>query len=509
MSITISAGSQIGVQASSWRQSFIDVVLGVCGSGKTNAYTQHIITSPSARFIVAAKTDKLCEQIHRGLPGSVLINTDTLQIRKQRVQHSVTMAVCNAVKSYQRVIVVTHKALELLSMRLHSDDVLRCALIDYQVIIDEAPDSRKQINTRIDRSVSGVYPWLPYTTIVDGLMYATQVDKLRQVLKGGDSRNAALIIALINGDRVRVADLEDNIQQVKCLARSDLYAIARVAPVVLVGADMVSAPFVKTGVRRGFIDGVQESPRIRIDPDRAKHQNTERVKISCLLDVPASKRAIKKHHVEIADKVIEQLSIEKTGKRFLFTCNRDEAGADGFQFETYFRNRFEPVGGVWIPPKAEGLNTYDEYDAAVWLCSVRFRPEDKAAFEDDEEASDLESWEDKNGCYQFLARTGIRKQGNVEHLSFTFLVLDESQRDYCVSRYFHQAGQIEGHEQIHVEQVDPKARGQAKVNKTLQQIQASIDRLKLSGVKVNQTSVAKDTGLSRMTVSRNWSNIAL
>ncbi|MCW9586194.1 hypothetical protein ORL36_16385 [Klebsiella pasteurii] len=183
--INVSLNPRVLLMTTEERQNFVELVIGICGSGKSYGYSKYINNSPSARFIVSAKTDVLCAQIAAGLPGAVVINTDSLNMRKLRAKDSVTSQFSNAVKSYQhRVIIVTHKALELLSTHLHYDDDLRLALIDYQMIIDEAPDSRKQVSARLEKEVIHVYPWLSYTVTQDGRMYSNRPDKLREYLKG-------------------------------------------------------------------------------------------------------------------------------------------------------------------------------------------------------------------------------------------------------------------------------------------------------------------------------------
>ncbi|MGM8868824.1 hypothetical protein [Enterobacter hormaechei] len=501
--INISNGCSVTINNTEFEQAFVGVVIGVCGAGKTYAYTNHINNTPSSRFIVAAKTDVLCEQIHKGLPGSVIINTDNLNMGTKNNQQYVTSAVSNAVKSYQhRVIIITHKALELLSMRLNYDDGLRLALIDCQVIIDEAPEARKQIAVQVQTEVAAVYPWLQFTTIKDGMMYATRKDKLREVLKGGDTKSAALLIALINEDNVKVTE-KDGVMYIRCLARSDLYQLSTVCKTVFVGADMTGAPIIKRGLKKGYIAAVKSSDQIIIDPERNRHINADRVKINSLLDVRASKRAIKDHAEEIVKRVAEQME----GKEFLFTCNNDEPGESGFKFMTFFRSRLESIGGVYIPPKAEGLNCYSRIDYAVWLCSIRFSPEQRSEFDDSEDADLSERWEDLNGCYQFLARTGIRNQERNTDKEFKFLVLDEQQRQYCIDNYFNKAGSVDGFEQIHVERVSQQERGQRKVSKTLNSLQSAYDLLKLTGQKVTQKDVALYSKVSDKTVKRYWSQL--
>lgn len=502
--IAISTGCNVGINSDEWRQAFVDVVIGICGAGKSYEYSKHINNTPSARFIVAAKTDALCEQIHQGLPGSVIINTDNINTRTKDGQKAVTMAVCKAVKSYKhRVIVVTHKALELLSMRLHYDDELRCALLDYQAIVDEAPDSRKPVSVAVELALKDVYPWLPHTIITNNQMYATRIDKLREVLKGRDTRNANLLIALINGDRVKAEEIDGKLL-LKSNARSDLYMLSRVCKVVFVGADMMNSPIIRTGLRNGYIDKAQESPDIRVDPSRNMHHNTGRVNISALLDVQASKRSIKKHCQDIADKVKREFG--NSGKPFLFTCNADESGDEGFMFETFFRSQLEPVGGIYIPPKAQGLNSYQHITNAAWLCSVRFRPDFKAEFDDVDEANHKEAWENLDGCYQFLARTVIRNQDD-KSTECKFLVLDEQQREYCINNYFPDAHSIKGFEPVHVETISQQERGKRKRSKTLDVIQTAYDLLKESGMKATQKAVAELAGVSEKTVKRSWAEV--
>lgn len=503
MNISVSNGAGVTLSNSDFEQRFIELVLGVCGAGKTYAYSQYINTTPSARFIVAAKTDALCEQIHKGLPGSVIINTDNLNMLTKHNQQYVTSEVTNAIKSYRhRVVIITHKALELLSMRLHYDDGLRLALLDCQVIIDEAPEARKQIQVQIQNELTSVYPWYQYTTIADGLLYATRKDKLREVLKGGDTKSAGLIIALINDERVRVIEKDSYVTLFRCLARSDLYQLFNTCKTYLVGANIINAPIVKRGLKKGLITGVKQSETIVIDPDRNRHRNSDKVKISSLLDVRASKRNIKAHCEEIAAKVIQQMN----GKVFLFTCNNDEPGADGFKFMTFFRSKLEAVGGHYIKPMAEGLNTYQNIDAAAWLCSIRYSPEVKAEYDDAEEAEESEEWSTLNGCYQFLARTAIRSHDLVAD-PITFLVLDDDQKDYCVSNYFEGACSIPGFEPIHVEQVSQQERGKRKVNKTLTTLQKTYDMLTVTGLKVTQKELASASAVSEKTVKRYWSQL--
>lgn len=512
-SITVSNGCSVGLVGDELNQAFVEVVAGICGGGKSHAMIEYIMNElgvtdrPSSRFIIAAKTDKLCEHLQERLPLAVVINTDSLNMRKKRNQEFVTGAVCKAVKSYQhRVIIITHAALERLASRLHYDSELRDAMRDCQVMIDEAPDGRKQVSAYVRLDYVDSVPWFDYTMIKDGLMYATRVDKLRHILRAGDTRSAQMLIALINGDKVRVKEVDSNTLQLSCLARSDVYVLSRFCRVCILGANILNSPIVRTGLRRGFLSGAKESDVIRVPDDRRTHKRTDRVNFGHLLDVRASKRNIKKYADDIADRVIEVM--KRTGKPFLFTCNADEPGAEGFKFKTFFTEKFTPYGGKWIAPKAHGQNKFADHDCAVWLCSLRFKPDVIDEYDDKEEAHSVESWETLDGCYQFLSRTGIRKQDSVTGTeSFTFLVLDAEQADYCTSNYFHDAVPVADFEPIHVEVTTQQERGRKMTSKTVQAIQSAVDMLKLSGVKVTQSAVAKQAGMSRMTVSRNWSEV--
>ncbi|WP_407732515.1 hypothetical protein ACJJVG_08810 [Pseudocitrobacter faecalis] len=482
--IEISSGVTIKESISTKERACVEFVRAVCGAGKTFTYSRHINATPASKFIVAAKTEILCEQIQKGLPDSVLISTDNLNLRKTRDKASVTSTICEAVKSYRyRVIVCSHKALELLSMRLHYDDALRLAMVDYQILIDEAPENRKQLQTVIDLSLSGQYPWLAHTVTMNGLMYATDVHELRKSLRAGDTKSAGLIVALINGDKVRVQQLPgENKQLIKCSARSDLYIAASIYnenKVTVIGSLIDKSPWFRTGLRNGFLSEATPSHKIVIPESRNKHHNTSRIKIYVLTDKKATKTGLAKHIDEVTAKAAELVS--GIGKRFIWACNSD--------FESQFGNAFGSVGnGVQVPYKSQGLNDYDDYQVAVWLGCVNLPDHIKKDYGDEpEEATELEEWETLECCYQFLARTVIRKQG-VLNIRDTvkpchFIVLDSHQADYIKQNYFPDAEIVSDFEPVRIERKEQNERVFTKGGKTRSAVFAAADVVKSQGAK--------------------------
>ncbi|MDK9585880.1 DEAD/DEAH box helicase family protein [Lelliottia wanjuensis] len=503
--IEVNAGVTIKECTTSKERACVEFVRAVCGAGKTFTYSNHINATPASKFIVAAKTEILCEQIQRGLPDSVLISTENLNLRKLRDKASVTSTICEAVKSYRyRVIVCSHKALELLSMRLHYDDALRLAMVDYQILIDEAPENRKQLQTVIDLSLSGQYPWLAHTVTMNGLMYATDVHELRKSLRAGDTKSAGLIVALINGDKVRVQQLPgENKQLIKCSARSDLYIAASIYnenKVTVIGSLIDKSPWVKTGLRNGFLSAATPSGKIVIPESRNKHHNTSRIKIYILTDKKATKTGLNKHIDEVCAKAGELVS--SIGKPFIWASNAD--------FESQFSSVFSSVKGVQVPYKSQGLNSFDEYQVAVWLGCVNLPDHIKKDYGDEpEEATELEEWETLECCYQFLARTVIRKQGVLNtHDTIKpchFVVLDSHQADYIKQNYFPEAEIVSGFEPVRIERKEQNERVFTKGDKTAKLITDAIEELTAQfGKAPTQKEVSIYTGKGIATVKRKW-----
>lgn len=505
----VSTGCGVSVMLNTKEHACVEIVRAVCGAGKTYNYSNYINATPADKFIVAAKTEILCEQIQRGLKDSVLISTEGLNLRKKKVQKSVTGEIVECVKSYRhRVIVCSQRALELLALRLHYDDALRLALIDYQILIDEAPDNRKQINVTVDMGLKSQYPWLAYTTVIDGLMYATQVEQLRLALKANDTKSAGLIVALINGDKVRAVRLPDNKLMLKCSARSDLYLAAKVCngkKNVVIGSLIDQSPFIKTGIRNGHIIEALPSNKIVISDSRNKHHNTGRVNIGVLTDKKASKTRSAKYVHEIAQRAVSELVT--IGKPFIWASNSNGIECE---FETIFESYFAPIGGVQVPYSSEGLNDYQDYTVAVWLGCVNMADKDKADYGSPEDVADWERWNTLEKCYQSLARTAIRKQDNHAIVQpVHFLVLDDAQASYLTENYFTEAVRM-GFEPVQIETVDwSQANAQrefVKGDKTRAAIFEAANAVKASGVKkVTAKAVCEwlKGDVSQPTVSRH------
>lgn len=527
--VTVCAG--INRQHSERESALVDYVSSACGSGKTHAYSGHINGTMTARFIVAAKTEELAREIARGIAGAALITTSGLNLRTVRDKQSVTAALSMAVKSYaHRVIVSTAKGLELLARNIYHDQELMASLTDYHVLIDEAPDSRKTVQPFIiNASERSMIPWLEHTsTLPDGSMISTNNGKLREALRTGVFRQPDYLVALINGDKVRVKELDGNRIELRTCPRSDLYLVSKHCAgrkVTVFGADIEHSPWMKKGIRNGHISQSQPSDTFKIDPKRMDHRNTSRVKVFNVLDVPkGSKRVIRGRVQSIANAVLS--GVRTAGhKEFIWTANHDDQeGVICSEFQRIFEAAMPPVtladgtrtGAWYVPPMSHGLNQYEDFACAVYLCAVNLSPSAKAELDNDEEVADVEADGHLGACYQFVSRGVIRKRDDESaNVRFDCFVLDKAQQDYLIGRFFKDGHKdqslaiaVESTEQKEAKaQANARAqadRGQRVQSKQAATIRAAIEYLTVIGVKVNKKVVAEHTGLSKPTVLKYW-----
>lgn len=483
--LKVTVGGSVGLTLSTRESAFLATVEAVCGAGKTYAYCQHVNLDPASRFIVAAKTEILCGEIIKKLPDAVLISTEGLNMRKKKAQGAITTALINAVKTgSQRVIVCCHRALELLSMRLHHDDALRLALFDYQVILDEAPSAKTSYRDEFDLTLIDQTPWLKSTTEINGKLYGTDIQALRNALRAGDSRSSGFIVALINGDRISVTHLTKGHILLKCSARSDIYTLCKLygdKKVWLFAANAKNTAFVKGGLRNGHFSNVAPCEVVQLDPKRNKHHNTSRVNIGILTDKKASITQHGKHLGQIQALVKRQL--DEIGHPFIWTCNSD--------FEASYDEAFDGMGGEQVPYMAEGVNSFLHHDVAVFLGCVNMRDSEKDDYGTPEDVEDFQHDRTEGACYQFVARTCIRVQNDESqlHRPCWFFVLDEHQASYLKKNFFPDAN-IMDFEPVHIESKQ-LGEGQAqKGERTRSLVFAAADAVQSTGKKVTAKAVA-------------------
>lgn len=514
--ISLSAGFSVNMSKEELSQ--IELVSAICGAGKSTALVKEVnLNKYAERYIIACKSDLLCEQFKRQLPSAELINTTGLELRKERVKRSVTQTLSTAIKCYHhRVIICTHKALELIGARLHVDNDLRLAISDYRVIVDEIPSNRKQVSVVRDMGCAHLFPWFEHTIIADDKLYAVNIQGLRAALRGGDSKAEALMIALINGDTIHAEQLPSGEMIFKGNARSDLYHLSKYCKngLTVMGANAERSPLVVQGLKHGHLNIARPSTTITVDQSRNQVKNTSRVKIGVLMDRPASKRAIRQNINEIAQKAVEQL--KAIGKPFIWTCNNADMETD---FVQVFDGYFKEIGGVYLKPGSmAGLNDYRDYTVAVHLQVTIYPPTQSKYYADDFEASYNQTWDTQDGAYQFLSRTAIRNLDD-SNTECHFLVLDEVMYEHLKELHYPDCERMD-FEPVHVERISSDEqhanlciarvkRSENQKTTTTDKIQTAYDLLKESGMKATQKAVAELAEISLRTVKSYWKEILI
>lgn len=495
-SIAVSVGATTAPSITPEEKRFIETVVAICGSGKTYAYTK-AIKSDCGLYIVACKTNLLASQVYAGLiaegvNSSALITGADDSILKKKAKISVTSALRSAITTYStRVIISTHRGLEILAEQMHMDDTLRLALNDYSVIVDEAPTARKAVKAVINLEMRDQYIWPNHAQVVDGMGLAMNPRSLRRSLV--DTRHRGLVIALINGEKIHVTeDEEAKTQTWQGYARSDLFAMSTIAKrFTIVGSRIDKSPFAV----KGREVGIEFAPSniIQIDPSRAKYRRQERIELCSLMSDEASKRKVQPHLEEIAAHAAKQmLKVLKKGEGFIYASNLDDVDPEyGALWSSTFKKHLEPIGGVAVPFLSAGLNDYRGYQTGLWLGIAKLSPAVKASMSP-ELAKAEEEFATCESAYQFIGRTALR---NIEddQTALKLVFLDEHVRDFVAGEYLPNATVVTDLEQFQFpERTGKKTQAErvfTKGDATKQRVYQAADLVKLSGVKVTAKAV--------------------
>lgn len=500
--LNISAGAAVAV-LSPKQQNKLQHLTAIPGAGKTHAYCLDVAQRVGDRFIIACISKVLAEEVattlmQRGEDVRLIMDGEN---KKFREVARVTTALRSAIVDCDtRILVVTHAAIELLGEIIYTDDKLRSQMPHWNLIVDEMPSARKDVKTgKVDVTRPDLFPWLQYCSLDDTerFLIATDTAGLTRCLF--DTRHKALVIALLNGEKIKVQYRIGNIINFRSRARSDLYALAVLAKSFLYAADNASdTPFVKVSQKIGY--EWEESKSITVDPSREHYHNTGRVQLASFCE-SASKSRLAPKLEEMARSVAETLQLHD--RPFIYACNNDEPGEDGVKWKSVFSKHLDPIGGINVSFKSFGYNhfkgfpdavevpegvplTLEQYrkgiDTAVWL-GMALHGNDMIELVGKDEVQSDNHFNTAGSCVQMVCRGAIRNIDDHQSEFYAFTLTD-IERDHLKQKYFPDA-QIMPVTRVELQK--PKTTAADKVYtkgaETRQKVWTAAERVRDSGVK--------------------------
>lgn len=132
----------------------IQLIDGICGSGKSYNVKKYISNNMQQRFIFALPTIKLVKQTQKDL-NDLNVSSIFIESASGNVQNALTDAI-SPLGNY-RVIVISHSALETLGKRVLTDSTLQSYLKDFVVFVDESPSPLVSVKAKIEAQKNNEY----------------------------------------------------------------------------------------------------------------------------------------------------------------------------------------------------------------------------------------------------------------------------------------------------------------------------------------------------------------
>ncbi|CNK11052.1 Uncharacterised protein [Yersinia aldovae] len=132
----------------------IQLIDGICGSGKSHSVKIYIAENMQQRFIFALPTIALVKQTQRNL-NDLNVSSVFIESSNGNVQNALTDAI-SPLGNY-RVIVISHSALEAFGKRVLTDSTLQGYLKDFVVFVDESPNPLVSVKAKIDAQKNNEY----------------------------------------------------------------------------------------------------------------------------------------------------------------------------------------------------------------------------------------------------------------------------------------------------------------------------------------------------------------
>lgn len=504
----------------------IRVIDGVCGSGKSFNVMRHIADTPvDGKYILAMPTKQMVHQTANVLRNKFEIsNVCGLVSADGEVSVTELFALAIRDSSTKHVIVLTHKALEMIGKRVLLDKKLCEMLGRYIIFVDEVPPPI--LSAKVFVRVMENHHWLAYLRPVEmgrfeKKRYWFPQDRKRLKSFYCDSQNGdehtknAIWIALSGCPLIRSRVSSGGVVM-HGYSPSPIMQVARVCKnFFLMSSNVINSPFAKIA-HEWFNMELELAPdMLQPDSNRNKH-DSKRVLCHAILKKRAGLSSMAKSGIyEDICRESKELLVEN----FIFATNSNKSGAIDCKFQSIADEILSDVG-IRAAYVSHGLNIfggsdvhgYSEHELeiqgfadvelykngfqkALWLGVSRLNGEVKSHLKEvcqflgGDPGSIIDAIEVFNSfeaAYQFCLRTKLRDVNSSAPVEFVFI--DRPTMDYFISNYA----------------PDAKVGGVGLVsfNSKADETFSEIQRLKRLGF--SKAEVQHETGFSRATIYNHW-----
>lgn len=493
----------------------IQLIDGICGSGKSYNVKKHIANNMQQRFIFALPTIALVKQTQRNL-NDLNVSSVFIESSNGNVQNALTDAI--SIQGNYRVIVISHSALETLGKRVLTDNSLQTYLKDFVVFVDESPSPLVSVKAKIDAQKNNEY--LRGCHQSDRWLTMADFDELKSYWN--ESTNPSnttkdLLWCLMAGYPVIRNKLTTSGYTLHGYAHSPIIEVYKhCQQLYVMSANVQNCPFVTVAREWCGINSEMAPELLQPDLDRRTHKNQSRVQVHALLPRRASMTKLAQCWDSVLNKTAQILKSD-----FLYATNGDKAGAIKCNFYSEAVKYFSGVG-TNVPFISSGINLFggadihgmtDEelfrrfnisdtdiyqkgFNKAAFLGTARLSRECVGHISDitaelgkNNAQSIIDSIEGFNSfeaSYQMVMRTVLRDQNNNDPVTLVFI--DEASANYFIEHYYPDA------KLVSAGSIEVKN----KSNNTMQDVQS----LKLTGLK--QKQVSEKLNVSIRTVKNYW-----
>lgn len=496
----------------------IQLIDGICGSGKSYNVKRHIANNMQQRFIMALPTIKLVRQTQQDL-SDLNVSSIFIESSNGNVQNALTDAI-SPLGNY-RVIVISHSALETFGKGVLTGSTLQSYLKDFVVFVDESPSPLVSVTAKIDAQKNNEY--LRGCHQSDRWLTMADFDELKSYWN--ESTNPSnttrdLLWCLMAGYPVIRNKKTTSGYNLNGYAHSPIIEVYKhCKQLYVMSANVTNCPFVVVAREWCDIHSEMAPEALQPDLDRRTHKNQSRVQVHALLPRRASMTKLAQVWDSVLNKTANILKSD-----FIYATNGDKAGAIKCNFkkeaDKYFSGAATPV-----PFISSGINLFGGFDVHGMTneeLSRRFNISDteiyqkgfnKAAFLGTARLSrecvghisditaelgknnaqsiidSIEGFNSFESAVQMVMRTVLRDQNNNDPVTLIFV--DEASANYFIDHYYPDA-KLVSVGSIEVE------RKLVKSNNTMQDVQ----NLKLMGLK--QKEVSEKLNVSIRTVKNYW-----
>lgn len=496
----------------------IQLIDGICGSGKSYNVKKYIANHMQQRFIFALPTIALVKQTQKDL-SDLNVSSIFIESSSGNVQNALTEAI-SPLGNY-RVIVISHSALETLGKRVLTDNTLQTYLKDFVVFVDESPNPLVSVKAKIEAQKNN--EWLRGVHQSERWFSLSDFNELKSYWNeptNPSNTTRDLLWCVMAGYPVIRNKETTSGYNLNGYAHSPIIEVYKhCAKLYVMSANVTNCPFVTVAREWCDIHSEMAPEALQPDLDRRTHKNQSRVQVHALLPRRASMTKLAQVWDSVLNKTAQILKSD-----FLYATNGNKSGAINCNFNKEAVKYFSGAG-TNVPFISSGINLFGGFDVHGMTdeeLSRRFNITDteiyqkgfsKAAFLGTARLSrecvghisditaelgkknsqsiidSIEGFNSFESSYQVHLRTVLRDQNNNDLVTLVFI--DEASAKYFIEHYYPDA------KLVSAGSIEVK-RKLVKSNNTMQDVQ----NLKLTGLK--QKQVSERLNISIRTVKNYW-----